>query len=63
MNDYNKLTKAEKLELCDRIAQGEISRACSELDWINLKLSTGKICIGKYAHGSDDGAFIQLEVR
>jgi hypothetical protein len=63
MNDYNKLTGAEQHELCERIADGDISRACRNHDWFNIKLSSGRTACGSYRHGSESGDYIRLAIK
>ena len=62
MNSYYDLTKQESEELSERIAAGEISRACKKCDWFNIKLSSGRTACGVYMHESEDGEFIKLAI-
>lgn len=62
MNDYNKLTDEERIELGDRLASGDISCAFANSDWFNLKLSSGRKVCGAYKHDSELGDFIRLAV-
>jgi hypothetical protein len=62
MNSYYDLTKQEREELSERLANGEISRACKKSDWFNIKLSSGRTACGVYAHESESGEFIRLAI-
>jgi hypothetical protein len=66
MNEYDKLdlTKDEKIELADAIAGGAISRSCpkAKVDWFNIKLSSGKRCVGEYKWESGNGEFLRLRI-
>jgi hypothetical protein len=62
MNEYNKLTAAERHELEERHANGDTSRACKNHDWFNIKLSSGRTACGAYRHGSESGDYIRLAI-
>jgi hypothetical protein len=62
MNEYSKLDSKEVKELSERIANGEISRACRKTDWFNIRLSSGNRVCGSYSHGSENGEFIRISV-
>jgi len=65
MNEYGTMSKAEQDELCDRIANGDISRSCprAKADWINVKLSSGKRCVGAYKWETGNGEFLRLRIH
>jgi hypothetical protein len=65
MNEYGTLSKAEQDELVDRIANGDISRSCprAKVDWINIKLASGKRCVGAYKWETDNGDFLRLIIH
>jgi hypothetical protein len=65
MSEYYMLTKEEREELVHKIARGAISRSCprAKVDWINIKLSTGRRCVGAYRWETDNGEFLRLRVR
>jgi hypothetical protein len=56
MNEYYTLTPEERKELVRKIAEGGISRSCSRAksDWFNIKLSTGRRCVGAYRWDTDN---------
>jgi hypothetical protein len=59
---YSQLTAAERHELEERLADGDISRACKNSDWFNIKLSSGRTACGSYRHGSESGDYIRLAI-
>jgi len=61
--NYHLLTDEEKYQLGEEIANGNISRSCSDSDWFNitLKCSGRRVC-GSYKWGSDDGEFTRLSI-
>jgi len=65
MNEYRTLSKAEQDELVDRIANGDISRSCprAKADWINVKLSSGKRCVGSCKWETGNGEFLRLRIH
>jgi hypothetical protein len=62
--EQNRLTRAERAELCDRIAGGEITRSCTrrKVDWFNIALSTGRRVCGAYEWGSEDAEYVRLVI-
>ena len=63
--NYYGLSREERTELGDKIANGDISRSCkrAKVDWFNIKLSTGRRAVGAYRWGTENGEFLRLEIK
>lgn len=63
--NYSDLTESEQQELADRLAAGEISRACprARSDWFRIRLASGRTACGAYRWESETGEFLRFRIR